>query len=77
MRRPFGQRRDQPRLNGEEAARQGRATSLAFKLLGSTEAIAFMNAHDDQLDRRPIDLAIESDEGLAAVEKLLTARQSG
>lgn len=33
--------------------------------------IAFLNAHHKDLEARPLTLAIESDDGLARVEKLL------
>ena len=72
MNRPFARRSNAPRLSPEEAARQGKASWLAFEALGSKDAITFLNGHDESLGGRPIDLAIKSDEGFAAVESALT-----
>lgn len=64
-------------LASDVAARQGRAASLAFAAFGERDAVmAFLNTHDDTLGGRPIDLAIASPEGLAAVEAALLARTS-
>lgn len=62
----------QPRLAPEEAARQGAAASHAFKILQDRDRVlAFLNGHDESLGGRPIDIAIASDEGLAAVTETL------
>lgn len=75
MNKPFRNRFDGPRLAPDQAARQGRASKLAFDALGQPAAvIAFLNTHDAELGGRPLDVAIESDEGLARVEQVLAAR---
>jgi uncharacterized protein (DUF2384 family) len=74
MRPQFTKRSTQPRLSAEEAARQGRVSSLAFAALRQPQAvIAFLNTHDEALGGRPIDLAIASPEGLLSVERALAA----
>jgi|AOAMet2_C49A8_80_1029290.scaffolds.fasta_scaffold78629_2 uncharacterized protein (DUF2384 family) len=60
-----------PRLTPEEMARQGRVLQRAIAVLGASEAIAFINRHDDDLGGRPIDLSIASPQGLKAVEDML------
>ena len=47
---------------------------MAMMLLGREAAINFMNTHDERLGGRPIDLAIESDEGRSRVEVALSDR---
>ncbi len=74
MNKPFAKRFNGPRLTPEEAARQGQASTLAFRVLGKDAAILFLNSHDDALNGRPIDLAVSSAEGLAAVEQALNER---
>jgi len=73
-----------PRIWGDQASsqdersRQGRAVKLAIAALGNTGAMAFLNRHHDGLCGRPLDLAIGSDAGLAAVEAVLgTDRPTG
>lgn len=71
----FRKRFDTVRLSPEAAARQGKAATAAFLALKDRDAmIAFLNTHDDALGGRPIDLAVESDAGLKAVEAALVAR---
>ena len=75
MSRPFAKRYDAPRLTAEQAARQGRASKRAIEVLVQPEAvIAFLNTHDEALGGRPIDVAVASDEGLAAIEAALANR---
>ncbi len=75
MRKPFAKRFDAPRLSPEQAARQGQASRRAIEVLRLPDAvIAFLNTHDDVLGGRPIDIAVASDAGLAAVEHALTGR---
>jgi uncharacterized protein (DUF2384 family) len=63
------------RLAPDAAERQGRVARIAWEKLGNRDAmLAFLNTHDDALGGRPIDLAVESAAGLAAVEKLLAER---
>ena len=57
-----------PRLDPQQARRQGEITRLAFLLLGRDAAIAFLNGHNAQLSGRPLDLATASDEGRNSVE---------
>ena len=72
-RKSFSKRHDQPRLTAEQSVRQGRAVSAALKSLAAADAMAFLNSDQDGLGR-PIDLAVESDAGLASVERLLLQR---
>jgi hypothetical protein len=56
-------------LSQGERERQGQAVRTAHAALGTTEAVrAFLNSPHAELGGRPIDLALASDEGLAAVE---------
>ena len=59
------------RFTPAAARRQGDTTRLAMLVLGRDAAITFMNAPNDQLGGRPIDLAIASEEGCARVERAL------
>lgn len=65
-----------PRLSDEQAKRQGRVSQAAFLALGQSGAISFLNGHDESLGGRPLDLAIASDEGLAAVELALATHKT-
>jgi hypothetical protein len=62
-----------PKLTPEAAARQGEVTTLAFKVLGRDQAIAFLNGHNDELAGRPIDIVVESTEGAARVTSVIEA----
>ena len=67
MNRAF--RKPRPPLAPEKGVRQGRAVRAAQAGLGSTEAVlAFLNTAHAGLGGRPLDLALASDAGLAAVE---------
>lgn len=58
-----------PVLSREQSARQGKAVRAAAAALADTDAVrAFLNSHHSGLRGRPIDLAVASDAGLAAVE---------
>ena len=73
--RPFRKRFTENRLSPESAVRQGRVTQLAWEKLGGLEgAAAFLNHHDDALGGRPLDLAVASPAGLAAVEQAIVKR---
>lgn len=85
MNDPFRRRgRSGPVLSRDEGQRQGRAVRSAQAALGSVDAVrAFLNTHHAGLDARPIDLAVASEAGLAAVEATIAvesragARSSG
>lgn len=73
MRKPF-RRSDAPRLSAEQAERQGRISRLAFETLGGRDAaVAFLNEPHATLGARPLDLAVESADGLEAAEAALRA----
>lgn len=68
FRRPF----NAVRLAPDAAARQGKAASIAYdKFKDFAQVKEFLNADNDELGGRPIDLAVASPEGLAAVEAFL------
>jgi len=72
MNRPFQKRVATPRLDPDQAKRQGRVSRLAFEALRQPgAAIAFLNTHDETLGGRPIDLAVASEDGLLNVERAL------
>jgi uncharacterized protein (DUF2384 family) len=75
MNDPFRRRaRNGPILSPDEGRRQIRAVRAAQAALGSVEAVrAFLNSHHPALDGRPIDLAVASEAGLAAVEEAIGA----
>jgi hypothetical protein len=61
-------RRTANKLPADSARRQGEVTHLAFLRLGGRDAaVAFLNAPDDALGGRPIDIASARAEGAAAV----------
>lgn len=61
------------RLTPEQADRQGRIATGAFRHFGDRDrAMAFLNGHDATLGGRPLDLAIASADGLAACEAALS-----
>lgn len=63
---------DAPRLDRDKARRQGAISTLAFVLLGGREeALAFPNTRSTALAARPIDLAMDSDQGYLRVEGLI------
>lgn len=73
--KPFRRKFTAVRADPLTVDRQGRASRLAFQRLGGRDAaLAFLNAHDDGLGGRPLDVAGASPEGLAAVEALIAAR---
>ena len=62
-------------LTPDQRRRQASAMQLAWAKLGSKEAVmAFFNEHSDTLGGRPLDLAVDSDEGLNGVVALLNER---
>ena len=60
------------RMPADQARRQGEIVALAFTRLGGRDpALDFLNAHNDALDARPLDVASESDEGFEQVAGLI------
>lgn len=74
--KPFRKQFQSARLDPQSAERQGRAARIAFEALGRDAATLFLNGHDDALGGRPLDLAVASAEGLAAVEQAIAARKA-
>jgi uncharacterized protein (DUF2384 family) len=71
-------RNTQSRLTPDEAARQGAAATRAWSAFGDRDrAMAFLNGDDASLGGRPIDIAIASPEGLAAVEQAIARSAAG
>ena len=67
--RPFRKTPVGPVLSFEERERQGRVVRIAQAALETPDAVrTFLNNHHDDLEGRPLDLAIASDAGLKAVE---------
>jgi uncharacterized protein (DUF2384 family) len=72
---PFRKKFSSARMPADSAERQGRVTTLAWRLLGGRdEAMAFLNNHDEMLGGRPLDLAVASVEGCEAVERAIAAK---
>ena len=72
---PFRTKVSSARMPADSAERQGRVTTLAWRLLGGRdEAMAFLNNHDEMLGGRPLDLAVASVEGCEAVERAIVAK---
>jgi uncharacterized protein (DUF2384 family) len=66
--RQFRRRVHAPLLAPAAVARQGRVATLVWeRLRDSAAATDFLNAHDQGLGGRPIDLAIADDAGFRAV----------
>ena len=55
-------------LSREQAARQGNITNMALTVLGTDQAISFLNTDNPLLGGRPIALATESHAGQLHVE---------
>lgn len=74
-RMPFRRFVAKVRMDTEDARRQSSIVQAAWKSFGEREpAMAFLNTHQDGIEGRPLDIATASDEGLAAVERLLAER---
>jgi len=74
-RMPFRRFVAKVRMTPDDARRQSSIVQAAWKSFGEREpAMAFLNTHQDGLDGRPLDIATASDEGLAAVQKMLAER---
>lgn len=61
-------RADAPRLQPDDARRQGEITQIAFLRLGREGAISFLNSDNAELGTRPLDLATASATGFASVK---------
>ena len=58
-----------PVLSRDERSRQGQVVKAAHTALDGIDAVrGFLNSHHEGLRGRPLDLAVASDAGLAAVE---------
>jgi len=63
---------DPSRLTPEQTRRQSNVLGRAWRHFGEPgPVIAFLNTQHDQLNGQPLNLAVESDEGLMRVERLL------
>ena len=72
MRRPF--RKSLPPMSPAARERQGRIVLSATAALADLDAVrSFLNSHHPGLRGRPLDLAVASDAGLAAVETAIAA----
>jgi len=68
----FHKRRRSPPMPAEQSRRQSDVVQSAWRhFRGAEGVIAFLNTRHDALDALPLHLAIESDEGLERVERLL------
>jgi uncharacterized protein (DUF2384 family) len=68
----FRKRRSSPLPTPEQSRRQSDVVQCAWRYFGEpSQVIAFLNTRHEALDARPLHLAIESDEGLDRVERLL------
>ena len=79
MNDPFRKRgRKGPVLSPDEGRRQGSVVRSAQAALGSVEAVRdFLNTHHQALEGRPLDLAVASEAGLAAVEAAIADEGGG
>jgi uncharacterized protein (DUF2384 family) len=74
----FRKRRNSPLPTPEQSRRQSDVVRSAWRYFGETsQAIAFLNTRHEALERQPLHLAIESDEGLERVESLLKQLKLG
>jgi hypothetical protein len=68
----FRKRSNAPRQTPQQSRRQSDVVQSAWRhFRESAPMIAFLNTRHDALDAQPLHLAIESDEGLMRVERLL------
>ena len=67
-----------PPQTAHESRRQAKLVQYAWRHFGdAAPMIAFLNARHEELEGRPLTLAIESDDGLARVEQLLVDLKCG
>lgn len=71
----FRKRFTTDRLAPDKVERQGKIARIAFEVLGRDGATAFLNTHDEELGGRPLDLAMESAEGMKTIEAAIAARK--
>jgi hypothetical protein len=65
-------KRRYPPMPAEQSRRQSRAVEAVWRHFGRAEpVIAFLNTRHEELNAQPLQLAIQSDEGLERVERLL------
>lgn len=68
----FRKRRFVPPQAPDQARRQAELVQSAWRhFREAAPMIAFLNSHHRELEAQPLSLAIESDDGLARVERLL------
>jgi hypothetical protein len=68
----FHRRSKSPLPTPEQSRRQSDVVQSAWRHFGEPgPMIAFLNSRHEALDGQPLQLAIESDEGLERVERLL------
>jgi hypothetical protein len=68
----FRKRRKAPVPTPDQSRRQSELVQAAWRhFREAAPMIAFLNSRHDALEAEPLHLAIESDEGLARVERLL------
>ena len=68
----FRKRRNSPQPTPEQSRRQSDLLQAAWRHFGEAPpVIAFLNTRHAALEGQPLHLAIESDEGLERVERLL------
>ena len=74
----FRKRSNFPLPTRDESRRQSNVVQSAWRHFGAPgPVIAFLNTRHDTLDAQPLHIAIESDEGLRRVERLLEEMSRG
>ena len=70
--RTFRRRSDVPKLSADQVRRQNDVLQSAWRhFKAPAPAIAFLNAQNEALEGKPLQIALHSDEGLQRVERLL------
>jgi len=70
--RSFRKHNSGPRLTRDQEKRQNEVLQSAWRHFGMPgPVIAFLNTRNEQLQGQPLHLAVQSDEGLRQVERLL------
>ena len=74
----FRKRRTGPLPTPDESRRQSEVVQAAWRHFGEPGPVmAFLNSRHEALDGQPLRLAIDSDEGLERVKRLLDQMTSG